>query len=170
VKQDKPAPVGAGSGKASKRSAQPPVPPVGGQLQSAERAASLLLGMQTMRPLEWVSQIREGLPYSALESLGSRMQATNAELAQMLGVSVRMLGQRRRGGVLSSKESERLFRVACVIERAMDVFDDQDNALDWMSSPIIVLRSATPFSLLDTDIGGQIVMTTLGRIQHGIPA
>jgi putative toxin-antitoxin system antitoxin component (TIGR02293 family) len=169
VKRDKPAPVAAGSGKASKRSVKPPVLPVGGQHRCAERAATLL-GMKTMVPLEWVSQIREGLPYSALDSLGFWIHATKVELAQLLGISVRMLSQRRRVGALSSQESEKLFRVACVTKRAEEVFDDLGNALDWIKSPVIVLRGATPISMLDTDIGGQIVMTTLGRIQHGIPA
>lgn len=115
--------------------------------------------------------VRKGFPVQALDSLGENIRATSAaELANILGVSVRMLAQRRRKGVLSQHESERLFRVARVLASAEELFGDLGTAFDWLNSPLIVLRGATPLSLLDTEIGGKLVMDTLGRIQHGIPA
>lgn len=40
--------------------------------------------------------------------------------------------------------------------------------LDWLKSPNAALGGATPLSLLDTDIGTESVMDTLGRIEHGV--
>lgn len=139
------------------------------------RALSLLGGaavfpVEPRSPLEWVSSIRRGFPIQALDSLAANIQATLTELAQLLGVSVRTVAQRRRLGSLTSQQSERLFRLARVLARAEEVFDDLGNASHWLKSPIIVLRGATPLSLLDTEVGGEVVMDTLGRIAYGIPA
>lgn len=121
-------------------------------------------------PFEWVASIRRGFPIQALDSLAANIHATPTELAQLLGVSVRTVAQRRRQGSLTLQQSERLFRLARVLARAEEVFDDLGNAYHWLKSPIIVLRGATPLSLLDSEVGGEVVMDTLGRIAYGIPA
>ena len=59
-------------------------------------------------------------------------------------------------------------RLARVIERAEETFEDIDAARDWLKSTNAALTGATPLSLLDTDIGAESVMDTLGRIEHGI--
>lgn len=104
---------------------------------------------ESEHPLEWVSLIRQGFPTQALDSLGTNIKATIAELAQLLGISVRMLAQRRRKGILSQQESERLFRVAGALAKAEEVFSDLGRAFHWLNSSITVLRGATPLSLLD---------------------
>lgn len=129
-----------------------------------------VLQVESLTPLGWVSMIRQGFPTQALDSLGANTQAHTAELAQLLDISVRMLAQRRRTGFLSQQESERLFRVARVLARAEELFGNLEKAFRWLNSPIIVLSGATPLSLLDTEVGGKLVMDTLGRIEHGIPA
>lgn len=141
----------------------------------AIRAVSLLGGASVFQtepdtPLGWVSTIRRGFPAEALDSLGKNIQATTTELALLLGISVHMLAQRRRKGLLSQHESERLFRVARVLARAEEVWGDVETAFRWLNSPIIVLRGAMPLSLLDTEVGGELIMETLGRIEYGISA
>ena len=50
----------------------------------------------------------------------------------------------------------------------MCIRDSIDVALDWMKSGNAALSGATPLSMLDTDIGTESVMDTLGRIEHGV--
>jgi len=52
--------------------------------------------------------------------------------------------------------------------RGEDVFEDLDAAVDWLKSPNASLGGRTPLSLLDTDIGAESVIDTLGRIEHGV--
>ena len=87
-----------------------------------------------------------------------------------LGISERTLVRRKREGTLSSEESAKLVRVARVVARAEEVFEDFDAALDWLKSPNAAIGGVTPFSLLDTDIGAESVFDTLGRIEHGVYA
>lgn len=119
-------------------------------------------------PLEWVSLIRQGIPAQAVESLARMIQLTQAELAGSLGIPERTLARRKREGLLNSEESAKVVRLARVVERAEEVFEDLDVALDWLKSPNAALCGATPMSLLDTDIGAESVLDTLGRIEHGV--
>jgi uncharacterized protein (DUF2384 family) len=48
------------------------------------------------------------------------------------------------------------------------VFEGLDPSLDWLKSPNATWFGATPLSLLDTDIGAETVLDTLGRIEHGV--
>ena len=58
--------------------------------------------------------------------------------------------------------------VEFVIERAEEVFENFDLAIDWLKSGNTAMAGFTPMSLLDTDIGAESVMDTLGRIEHGV--
>ena len=118
--------------------------------------------------LDWVGMIREGIPAAAVESVLSTMHVSQTELAQALGIPERTLARRKREGVLNSEESSKLLRLARVVSRASEVFDDPAAAVDWFKSPNAALRGNAPLSLLDTDIGVESALDALGRIEHGV--
>ncbi len=93
---------------------------------------------------------------------------SQTELARALDIPERTLARRKREGVLSPEESAKLFRLARTVVRAAQVFEGLDAAIDWLKTPIEALEGATPLSFLDTDIGTDSVMDTLGRIEHGV--
>ena len=119
-------------------------------------------------PLDWVSVIRHGISSAAVDSLAKTIHVTQSELAVALGIPERTLARRKKEGMLNSEESTKLVRLARVVERAEKVFENLDAALDWLKSPNAALSGTTPLSLLDTDIGAESVLDTLGRIEHGV--
>lgn len=127
-----------------------------------------VLRAKTHSALDWIEIIRNGIQASAVESLLKAMQVTQSELARALGIPERTLARRKREGVLNSEESAKLLRLARVVGRANEVFEDPEAALHWLKSPNSALSGATPLSLLDTDIGAESVLDTLGRIEHGV--
>lgn len=134
---------------------------------------TLLGGDEVMRAqprtfIEWIDVIREGIPSSAAENLARRIHVSQSEFSTFLGIPERTLVRRKGTGVLSSEESAKLVRMARVVERASEVFDELDAALDWLKSPNAALAGAIPMSLLDTEIGAKAIMDTLGRIEHGV--
>lgn len=144
-------------------------------LADETRTVTLLGGPKILQlkgtgPLAWVVAIRKGPPTAALDSCRQNIAVTNTELAQALGISVRSLAARRHKGVISASESERLLRLTKVIVRAESVFDDADNGLAWLREPNISLGGVAPISLLDTEIGAELVTDVLGRIEYGICA
>lgn len=142
-------------------------------LQTNHLVESLLGGRAVLRasprsPLDWVSVIRRGISSSAVDSLAKSIRVTQSELATALGIPERTLARHKKEGVLNSEESAKLVRLARVVERAKEVFEDLEVALNWLKSPNAALSGATPLSLLDTEIGAESVLDTLGRIEHGV--
>ena len=140
---------------------------------SLPSAETLLGGKRVLRsqprsPLEWIALIRRGLPSASVEALIKAIRMSQSELAVALGIPERTLARRKREGTLSSEESAKLLRLARVVERAEEVFTDFEAAVDWIKAPNAALAGATPLSLLDTDLGAESIMDTLGRIEHGV--
>lgn len=144
------------------------------QPESSRTSVETLLGGSRTLPdaprsaLEWVALIRRGIPAAAVDSLTRLTHLSQAELAEALGIPERTLARRKREGRLSREESAKLVRLARAIERAQSVFEDLDIGMHWLKSANPSLGGATPLSLLDTDIGAESVMDTLGRIEHGV--
>ena len=118
--------------------------------------------------LDWVALVRQGLSSAAVESIAGTIRVTQPELARALGIPERTLARRKREGTLTSEESAKLVRLARVVTRAAETFEGLEAALDWLKSPNAAMSGATPLSLLDTDIGAESVLDTLGRIAHGV--
>lgn len=148
--------------------------PASSATRLATRSVEALLGgrgvlnAKPRNAIDWVSVIRQGISSSAVECLAKTIHLTQSELAIALGIPERTLARRKREGVLNSEESAKLVRLARIVERAAEVFEDMETALNWLKTPNAALLRATPLSLLDTDIGAESVMDTLGRIEHGV--
>ncbi|MDD2750655.1 MAG: DUF2384 domain-containing protein [Acidithiobacillus sp.] len=119
-------------------------------------------------PLQWVDVIRHGISSASLVSLSITLHLSQAELAAVLGISHRTLTRRKREAMLNSEESAKVIRLARIIERAENVFDSLDKAIDWLKNRNASLSGLTPLSLVDTDVGAESVLDTLGRIEHGV--
>lgn len=136
-------------------------------------AEALLGGKQVLRSkprtsLDWVALIRQGISSTALDALAKTIHLTQAELATAVGIPERTLARRKKEGTLSSEESAKLVRLARVVERAEEVFESLEAALDWLKSANASLAGEIPLSLMDTEIGAESVLDTLGRIEHGV--
>jgi putative toxin-antitoxin system antitoxin component (TIGR02293 family) len=99
--------------------------------------------------------------------LALAVQVSQSELAQAFGIPERTLARRKRESVLNSEESSKLLRLARVMSRSSEVFGAAA-AIDWLKSPIAALRGNAHLNLLDTDIGAESVLDTLGRTEHGV--
>jgi len=127
-----------------------------------------VLPVKPRAALDWVAIIRQGISSAAVDAAIKALRLTQSELALALAIPERTLARRKREGALNSEESAKLIRLARVFERAGDVFEDQDMALNWLKSRNAALCGVPPLSLLDTDIGAESVMDTLGRIEQGV--
>lgn len=136
-------------------------------------AASVLGGEPVLhaRPrsvLDWIELVRRGISAGAVDAAVRVLGIGQAELARALDIPERTLARRKKEGVLNRDESGKLVRLARVVARAVEVFEDEAAALDWLKAPNAALGGASPISLLDTDLGSDAVLDTLGRIEHGV--
>jgi len=71
---------------------------------------------------------------------------------------------------LRPDESERLARVGKTVVLAEQVFGDKERTLKWLHAPKRRLRGKTPFELLVTAEGAQVVEEELIAIDEGYVA
>ena len=140
---------------------------------SSFSAVTLLGGVEVLHAqpvavLDWIPLVRRGLPAASVEAITRLTRTAQSELARALAIPERTLARRKREGLLSADESAKLVRFARVVERAEGVFEGGAPALAWLKTDNPALGHATPLSLLDTDLGADSVMDTLGRIEQGV--
>ncbi len=55
-----------------------------------------------------------------------------------------------------------------MIDRALEVIGDRDEAFRWLGTPVPELGFRTPISLAGTQDGQKAVLDVLGRLEHGV--
>ena len=120
--------------------------------------------------MDLVTLSRKGLHKQALLNLGTTLQLTLKELASLLPVTERTLQRRSPGSLLSTSVSEQVILIAEVTAQGCKVFGSIEAFRGWLKQENIAFGGATPFSLLDTAIGIQLVSEELGKLAYGVYA
>lgn len=128
-----------------------------------------LLGVEKeASPSEKIIRLRRGLPYSAVEKLRDELQLSLEELAGAVAISTRTLSRRKKKDHLNLEESDRLYRIARIYARALDVFGTSERATRWFKRSNPALDGMKPLEVFDTDLGAQLVADVLTRIEYGV--
>lgn len=120
--------------------------------------------------LEVNDLIQAGFPAQALAALKHRTHLTNREIARALGTSEKTVERAATQGHIRPATSDRLYRLARIIELATKVLCDESQALDWLRSAQYGLGDRVPLDLLATDAGTEQVEAELLRIKFGFLA
>ena len=141
-------------------------------------AASKTTGKATMAdaptafagsPSELISQMRNGIPADVIPELASRIGISQDGLFQMLRLPKSTMKARiSKNDLLSASEQDRLYRTEKVLARACAVLEDGASAKAWIVRKNRSLGGEAPLALLDTEVGYELVLDTLGRIEYGI--
>lgn len=105
---------------------------------------------------------------TAFDHLQDAMAVPAKTLASAANIAVRTLNRRRQQGRLQTDESERLFRIAALYDRAIEVLGDQERARAWFKEPKKTLGMKTPLQYADTEPGAREVENLLGRLEYGV--
>ena len=120
-------------------------------------------------PSEIISQMRNGIPADVIPGLASRIGISQDGLFQMLRLPKSTMKARiSKNDLLSASEQDRLYRTEKVLTRALAVLEDDASAKAWIVRGNRSLGGEAPLSLLDTEVGYELVLDTLGRIEYGI--
>lgn len=63
---------------------------------------------------------------------------------------------------------EVLRQMAEITVKGLTVFEDSDKFFAWMKHPNSALSNKTPISLLIAELGAEMILDELGRIEHGV--
>ena len=90
------------------------------------------------------------------------------ELCRILRIPPSTLARRKKSRQLSFEESERIFRIGRLYDKALEVFKQPELSRKWFKEPAWALGDVTPLEYSDTELGAKEVEDLLGRIEHGV--
>jgi putative toxin-antitoxin system antitoxin component (TIGR02293 family) len=118
---------------------------------------------------EVIANMRNGTPARALPAVALNLGLSQEKLFDLLRLPKSTVkGRISADGKLSPTEQDRLYRAEKVLERAVQVLEDQEAAKAWLKRGNRSLGGEIPLSLLDTEVGYELVLDTLGRIEYGV--
>lgn len=117
-----------------------------------------------------LERIRDGLPAKVVIELEKAFEVPRKQIAAVLGVSLSTLNRLIRAtSKLSSVQSDRVIRLARLRDAACLLMEgDEQAAIQWMKSPLLILGNETPLQHSDTEMGAREVEDLIGRIRHGV--
>lgn len=132
----------------------------------------ILLGLHGKKsgPLEIAKIIEKGLSVSTIDKFKEVIDISDVQFSAILGVSTKTIGRFRksRSSKLPVPVGDRLYRIANIYTKAKEVFENNDLAQEWLTTPQIGLNNQIPLDLLITEIGAREVEDLLSRIEYGI--
>ena len=116
-----------------------------------------------------LEMVRSGLPFSMFDELVSAVGGSQRELAAVIGIPATTLARRKRSGMLTPSESDRLVRIARLEALAVAMMQgDASAAGQWLRTPHDLLDRETPLERASTETGARDVESLIGRLRHGV--
>jgi len=138
----------------------------------APGAIAGILGIQdevrTVADLD--SAVLRGLSKQSVVRVVSRIALNDREARCLRDQVVPSATWKRTKGRLSHPASERAERLARVMATAEYVWDDADQARQWMNRPHPELSGRTPLVAASTELGARSVEGLLDKLFYGLPA
>jgi len=139
--------------------------------RGAKRARAIGIGDQTKRlsAIELVEAVKMGLPAKVYVAVQKETGLSQAEIAEILGVSTRYLQAKRQNDLLNTTASERLVKLREIWSFGLDVFNgNKVDFKEWLYEPLAPLDGKSPMYIMTNFIGMEQVKQLLGRIQYGV--
>ena len=125
--------------------------------------------LELPQELQIVSIIRQGFSIISVIKVAEYCGISESQMAALLATSERTISRRKKDQKpLDLSESDRLYRIARIFARTLEIFENVETARDWLKKSNRALAGATPLELLDTDAGTQQIDELLNRIEYGV--
>jgi len=121
-------------------------------------------------PYSLISRIEDGLPAKSVERVAQLLAPNDAQFKYRL-VPKATYERRKLADRLSSEEGTRLARIARVWSLALDVWQDEASARDFLFRSHPMLDDQRPIDLvIQGEIGAELVLDVLGGLKYGSAA
>ena len=136
---------------------------------SFDLAMGSVLGGIVRSQAELALAVRKRLPLTALQGL-SKAGFSDQEIAQFVIPQRTRRHRAEKKQLLTVEESDRAVRLLRVQTLAEETFGDVVKANAWLRRPLAELHGEPPLALAQTEAGGRVVETILGKIAWGAAA
>ena len=139
-------------------------------LVSPQRIAAVMGLPLRIRSLnELADAVRSGLPKSALRASASKLFKGAAAQTDLIHRVVPEATLKRRKDLLKPDESERTEWLARVIATAEYVWDDEEDARRFLTTPHSELAGKRPVDVALTELGARQIEELLWKLFYGLP-
>lgn len=129
---------------------------------------SVNVGKSIKDDFDLIEITRKGLPKSVVISLSKILGVSMEKMSGLLHVSHRTIQRKNNTDLLNVYSTEQVLEIAEVISRGIEVLGTLESFTAWLHSEIRYLNYNKPINFLDTSFGANMVLDTLGRIEHGV--
>lgn len=117
-----------------------------------------------------LSSIEQGLPVKALDRMAQLLAPSDAQFKYRL-VPKATYERRKSAHRLSSEEGIKLARLARVWGLALDVWQSESEAREFLFRPHAMLEDKRPIDVvIQSEIGAELVVDILGSLKYGSAA
>lgn len=103
-----------------------------------------------------------------VRTLRTTLDLPISDVARVLGMSERNMMRREQGETaLSVADADRAYRLARVADLAVELLGDTERAKAWLKSSHQYFGGETPVSMIETEIGTDLVIESLYAIAYG---
>lgn len=128
-----------------------------------------VLALEAQSGLQVVEALSRGLPADSIEQLSAHLGVSVTQALELADIgSSTFFERKRQRRPLSPEASERVYRLAKVVEAAEGYFEDDTHVYSWLARPKVALGGKTPLEFARTAEGADYVVNLLGRMAHGI--
>lgn len=113
--------------------------------------------------------IGRGLPFAALKYVVRHFPERQKTRVQQIVMPRSTLQRREEEGRLRPAESERLERIARLATLAEQVWESEEAAQQFLTTPHPMLDNQAPLDLAASDLGTRRVETLLWNLEHSLP-
>jgi putative toxin-antitoxin system antitoxin component (TIGR02293 family) len=107
--------------------------------------------------------------YRTLQQLANAYQLDSRQKEALFGVPSRTQARyKKTDAVLNPLIVDRLERFKRITQQAVDLFEDEAVAKQWLSTPKTSLNDQTPLEAITTDAGAKQVEEILYRAEYGV--
>lgn len=111
---------------------------------------------------------RTGISKRSVLALARKISLTIEEIATVLHISERTLQRYTPTTLVKTEHADRAIELARLYERGAAVLGNESEFNTWMRTPNHALNNEIPLHLLDTSIGFDLILQTLGRMEYGV--
>ncbi|MFK7785311.1 MAG: antitoxin Xre/MbcA/ParS toxin-binding domain-containing protein [Crocinitomicaceae bacterium] len=115
--------------------------------------------------MEVIDRIRHGVKKSDWKQLIHKINSTEKEFENVLPASISSMQKKK---VYGKETSERIYEVARLFGLGYEVFDSKEDFKNWLMTPSQSLGDKTPFDLLDSSLGFEMVQNEIIRVQYNV--
>ena len=118
-----------------------------------------------------IGAVKRGFSIRHLEQFFEHTQLPKAAVLKVLKLTASEYQKRLTGRRLTPLESERLWRLAKVYKKSLDLFEgNSEQATCWLKTPQRALQGVSPLLNTVTEPGAAEVEELIGRIEYGVLA